>query len=71
MNILQVIDLFVLQGHSPSAISRLHEEIMRLEEIKKANIEKFVNNLRNELHALWDQCFYSPEQRNNFRLVTY
>jgi len=54
------------QGHSPSAISRLHEEIMRLEEIKKANIEKFVNNLRNELHALWDQCFYSPEQRNNF-----
>jgi len=54
------------QGHSPSAISRLHEEIMRLEEIKKANIEKFVNNLRNELHALWDQCFYSPDQRNNF-----
>merc|ERR1719483_1125108 len=54
------------QGHSPSAISRLHEEIMRLEEIKKANIEKFVNNPRNELHPLWDQCFYSPEQRNNF-----
>jgi len=54
------------QGHSPSVISRLHQEIERLEEIKKANIEKFVNNLRNELHCLWDKCFYSAEQRNNF-----
>ena len=25
--------------------------------------------LRNELHKLWDDCFYSPEQRNRFRLV--
>ena len=24
---------------------------------------------RNELHKLWDDCFYSPEQRNRFRLV--
>lgn len=54
------------QGHSPSVISRLHQEIERLEEIKKANIEKFVNNLRNELHCLWDKCFYSADQRNNF-----
>ena len=23
--------------------------------------------LRNELHKLWDDCFYSPEQRNRFR----
>ena len=22
---------------------------------------------RNELHKLWDDCFYSPEQRNRFR----
>merc|ERR1719233_1598152 len=54
------------QGHSPSTIRSLHTEITRLEEIKKANIEKFVNNLRNELHCLWDKCFYSPDQRNNF-----
>ena len=56
-----------LQGHSPSTIRSLRTEIIRLEEIKKANIEKFVNNLRNELHCLWDKCFYSPDQRNNFR----
>ena len=54
------------QGHSSSVIGRLHSEIFRLEEIKKANIEKFVINLRNELHSLWDKCFYSRDQRNNF-----
>eukprot|EP00092_Neocalanus_flemingeri_P102604 GFUD01131245.1.p1 GENE.GFUD01131245.1~~GFUD01131245.1.p1 ORF type:complete len:662 (-),score=174.00 GFUD01131245.1:409-2394(-) len=54
------------QGHSPSVIRNLHQEIDRLEEIKKANIEKFVNTLRNELHGLWDACFYSPDQRNDF-----
>jgi len=53
-------------GHGPSTIAVLHKEIARLEEIKKANIEKFVNTLRNELHKLWDDCFYSPEQRNRF-----
>ena len=59
----------VFQGHSPSVIRSLHIEIARLEEIKKANIEKFVNTLRNELHGIWDDCFYSPDQRNMFRLV--
>ena len=56
----------VFQGHSPSVIRSLHIEIARLEEIKKANIEKFVNTLRNELHGIWDDCFYSPDQRNLF-----
>ena len=38
----------------------------RLEEIKKENIEQFIINLRNELHGLWEQCFYSSEQINDF-----
>lgn len=53
-------------GHSPSTIKKLQLEIERLEEIKRANIEKFINTLRNELHKLWDRCFYSPDQRNLF-----
>jgi len=54
------------QGHSPSVIRALNEEIDKLEEIKKANIEKFVNTLRNELHGLWNECFYCAEQRDMF-----
>ena len=38
------------QGHAPSVILKLKTEIARLDEIKKANIGKFVTNLRNELH---------------------
>ena len=41
-------------------------EVDRLEDIKKANIEQFIINLRNELHAVWDDCYYSPDQRNAF-----
>jgi hypothetical protein len=58
------IILVLTTGHSSSVIWRLEEEICRLEEIKKANIEKFVTNLRNELHRLWDDCYYSEKQRS-------
>ena len=45
-------------------IRRLEEEVERLEELKKANIEKFVTNLRDELHQLWDECYFSEKQRS-------
>jgi len=54
------------EGHSPSILHKLHLEIARLEEIKKANIEKFVTKLRNDLHKCWNDCFYSTQQRNSF-----
>ncbi len=53
-----------LSGHSTSVLMRLEEEIERLEEIKKANIEKFVITLRDELHSLWDDCYFSEQQRS-------
>ena len=34
--------------------------------MKKENIEQFIINLRNELHSLWEQCFYSSNQINDF-----
>jgi len=58
--------LSVHQGHGKSVLADLKLEIERLEEIKKANIEKFIINLRNELHDLWDKCFYSKKQRDDF-----
>jgi len=55
------------RGNAPSNIRKLHLEVARLEEIKKANIGKFINTLREELHATWDECFYTQEQRNAFK----
>ena len=45
----------------------LQLEVDRLEEIKKENIEQFIINLRNELHGLWEQCYFSSEQINAFQ----
>ena len=55
-----------LQGNGRSVLRALQLEVDRLEEIKKENIEQFIINLRNELHGLWEQCFYSSEQINAF-----
>lgn len=54
------------RGHTASVINSLKEEIHRLEELRRANIEKFTHNIRKELDELWDKCYYSEEQRNNF-----
>ena len=56
----------ILQGNGRSVLRALKLEVDRLEEIKKENIEQFIINLRNELHGLWEQCFYSSEQINAF-----
>ena len=55
-----------VQGNGRSVLRALQLEVDRLEEIKKENIEQFIINLRNELHGLWEQCFYSSEQINCF-----
>jgi len=39
------------------------------EELKKANIEQFIINLRNELNDIWDRCFYSDNQKNSFQAL--
>jgi len=54
------------QGNGRTTLRALHLEVERLEEIKKENIEQFIINLRNELHSLWEQCFYSSQQINDF-----
>merc|ERR1719436_627790 len=55
------------QGNSRSVLRALQLEVDRLEEIKKENIEQFIINLRNELHGLWEQCYFSSEQINAFQ----
>ena len=56
----------VNQGHGLTVISRMLKEVERLEEIKKIHIEKLINTQRNKLHKLWDDCFYTAQQRNRF-----
>ncbi|XP_065071475.1 protein regulator of cytokinesis 1-like isoform X1 [Rhopilema esculentum] len=51
----------------PKTANALKNELSRLQELKRQHMQKFVDNLRKELDALWDKCYYSSEQRNEFR----
>jgi hypothetical protein len=51
-------------GHSRCCVGKLRQEIQRLEEVKRANMQQFVTSIRAELLALWDQCYYSQSQRS-------
>lgn len=53
-------------GHSRSTVGKLREELARLEEMKRGNMEQFITNIRAELERLWDQCYYSQAQRAEF-----
>ncbi|XP_059475993.1 protein regulator of cytokinesis 1-like [Neocloeon triangulifer] len=44
----------------------LRREIIRCEELKKQNMEKFTLRMRDELICLWDQCHVSDEEREAF-----
>jgi len=61
--------LSVNQGHGKSVLAELKFEVDRLEELKKANIEQFIINLRNELNDIWDRCFYSDNQKIAFQAL--
>jgi protein regulator of cytokinesis 1 len=53
-------------GHKPKIIASLCEEMSRLNELKKQHMQKFCAATREELHAVWDQCMYGPQQRREF-----
>ncbi|XP_063045173.1 protein regulator of cytokinesis 1b isoform X2 [Engraulis encrasicolus] len=44
----------------------LQVEVVRLETLKRQNICSLVTSIREEMAALWDKCFYSDEQRQEF-----
>ncbi|XP_067129449.1 protein regulator of cytokinesis 1-like isoform X2 [Centruroides vittatus] len=60
--------LFVSNYHNPcpSAAKLLKEEIGKFEELKRKNIQKFVEKMRDELIEWWDKCYISEEERKAF-----
>ncbi|XP_071946769.1 protein regulator of cytokinesis 1-like isoform X2 [Antedon mediterranea] len=54
------------QGHRPKTIQILKEELQRLNELKKQNLKKVIEEMREELTSWWNKCFFSLEQRQTF-----
>ncbi|XP_035224233.1 protein regulator of cytokinesis 1-like [Stegodyphus dumicola] len=61
-------EMFLLQ-HADcrvQTIESIEKEVQKYEEIKKQNIQSYVENLRRELEALWNKCFVSETRRQKF-----
>ncbi|XP_077865480.1 protein regulator of cytokinesis 1-like [Saccoglossus kowalevskii] len=53
-------------GYKPKVIEALRAEIARLEELKRQNIHKVIEGIRQELLIWWDKCYFSRQQRHDF-----
>eukprot|EP00794_Sanderia_malayensis_P005658 gene5658-6354_t len=52
---------------NPKTAKALKHELSRLEELKRLHMKKFVENIRKELVSLWEKCYFSEEQKQDFR----
>ncbi|KAH8548846.1 microtubule associated protein-domain-containing protein [Umbelopsis sp. PMI_123] len=48
-------------------VKRFENELQRLTIIKQERMEEFIKRAREELKMLWDQLYYSEEQRQKFK----
>ena len=55
-------------GCKPSILSLLEQEVLKYEELKRQNIEMFVDKVREELIVWYDRCYISEEQKEDFRM---
>ncbi|XP_026271676.1 protein regulator of cytokinesis 1 isoform X2 [Frankliniella occidentalis] len=59
------------RGYSHPTLCALKEELKRCEALKKANIENFVCQLREEIVSWWERCYFSDQQKNKFQAFYY
>ncbi|XP_074850659.1 protein regulator of cytokinesis 1-like isoform X2 [Carettochelys insculpta] len=55
-----------ITGSITQQVTLWEEELLHLEELKRENMKAVVAKVRQELHAYWEKCFFSPEQRSAF-----
>ncbi|CAG9763779.1 unnamed protein product [Ceutorhynchus assimilis] len=54
-------------GNSLDTLEALKIEVKRCEELRKANIKKFVDKLRDQLQTIWTTCHCSDADKKTFR----
>ncbi|XP_041091140.1 protein regulator of cytokinesis 1-like isoform X2 [Polyodon spathula] len=55
-----------IKGSLSDEVRKLQNELDRLDELKRANMEEVIENIRHELMEYWDKCTFSTEQRESF-----
>ncbi|XP_041109763.1 protein regulator of cytokinesis 1-like isoform X2 [Polyodon spathula] len=55
-----------IKGSLSDEVRKLQNELDRLDELKRANMQEVIENIRHELMEYWDKCTFSTEQRESF-----
>ena len=53
-------------GFTSKIIKALKNELERLDQLKKQNLQRFVLATQAELHTVWDKCMFGEQQRREF-----
>ncbi|KRT78624.1 hypothetical protein AMK59_7863, partial [Oryctes borbonicus] len=53
-------------GNSLATLEAFQQEVKRCEHLKRANIEKFIKTMREELILLWEKCHFAAVERESF-----
>ncbi|KAK3862326.1 hypothetical protein Pcinc_031795 [Petrolisthes cinctipes] len=54
-------------GHTPSVLAKLHEEWQRLDDLKRENLSRLINQQRRQLEAMWEQCYVGEDDMQAFQ----
>jgi len=54
------------QGCRQQVIDNFKEKVQQMKELRRANLEKLVEKLREQIRELWDKCYYSEDQKEAF-----
>ncbi|CAF2481432.1 unnamed protein product [Rotaria sp. Silwood2] len=52
--------------HRPANLILLEEEIDRCKELRRQNMRTYIENIRDEIFAQYEKCFYGREQMESF-----
>lgn len=55
--------------YTQTAIDSLTDELKRCKILRQENMKTFIENIRTQIVAMWDKCYKSEDERNQFRMM--
>lgn len=62
----KLLKLPMENSHRPSNLLLLNEEIERCKDLRRQNMKTYIENIRDEIFAFYERCFYGREQMESF-----
>ncbi|KAK3888176.1 hypothetical protein Pcinc_007759 [Petrolisthes cinctipes] len=56
-----------VSGHTPTVLAKLHDEWQRLDNLKRENLSRLINQQRPQLEAMWEKCYVGEDDIQAFQ----